>query len=107
MNSFQKLWEFSKPGRDFWDQGSDNFSDKETDLVLRGLEIRPDREDGKTFWDDFILLFGNNTDAASKLLEVSPDKISQWSSKIKKALDQSRSKDKEKERATMIQTGEQ
>lgn len=75
-------------------------------VIKRGLEIRPDRTDGNTFWDDFVTVLGNNSEGASKLLGVSRDVVSGWSSKIKAALDRVREENESDDtKKNMIQTG--
>lgn len=111
MASFQKLCEESRSnGRDFWDKGPKNdaeLDERAKDIILRGLEIRPDRSDGETFWDDFMTVFGNNSEAASSLLGVSVSSISRWSHKIRKALEEVRKEnDQTDKRKTMLPTGQ-
>jgi hypothetical protein len=111
MASFRQLYEMSrKPGRDFWDHRKDDVSsldDQAMSIVLRGLEIRPDRTDGNTFWDDFINVISNNSEGASRLLGVNRDVIAGWSSKVRKAIDRVREENSSsEERANMIQTGD-
>lgn len=91
--SFFKLYEQTlKPvGDDTW------YHDKDNDfgeIIKRGLELRPDRESGLTFWDDFISLFSNNSSDAAKLLGVTPDKIISWNNKIKKAINDQKTNQK-------------
>ena len=76
------------PGRDFWHSHQDDEVNDEQakNVILRGLEIRPDRTEGNTFWDDFVAVISNNGEGASRLLGVSSDVISGWSNKIKTAV---------------------
>lgn len=71
-----------------WDgkKKTSHLDDKAMSVINRGLEVRPDRTEGNTFWDDFISVLGNNSEGASSLLGVSTDIIAGWSSKIKEAL---------------------
>jgi len=99
-NSFHKLWE------DLNGDASEAGLDDETrSFVERGLQIRPDRGEGDTFWDDFMLIFGNNMSAAASFLGVSVSCLSRWPGKIKSALEQIRKENKPKERSDMTHTG--
>jgi hypothetical protein len=91
MASFFDLYESSQRevGKDFWFKPPSDDEGKE--VIQRGLEIRSDRTDGNSFWDDFIGVFGQNTDEAAKLLGVSRDKVAKWPDKIKRLLDNVRS----------------
>lgn len=101
MATFRQICEAI--GRDFWDnKKSQELDDNAMRVIKRGLEIRAERSDGKTFWDDFMNVLGNNSEGASSLLEVSPDMIAKWSTKIRKALDKSH----EDNEGDMIKTGE-
>lgn len=109
MTSFYKLWEDAKVGRDFWTGGLKN-NDAESDpaskqMVLRGLEIRADREEGSTFWDDFISVMTGNSEGASKLLNVSQDTIAKWPQTIRELMKKVRDENAEKERSDIIKTG--
>lgn len=101
MTSFQKIWE-SSVGRDFWDNAkNDEPGESAKSVVMRGLEIRPDR--ANTFWDDFISVICNNSDDAADLLGVSKNTISSWTSRIKKVLEDTEKKERGK--SNMLQTG--
>lgn len=107
MASFYDLYENSQTGRDLWFKP--NHADTGYDIIKKGLEFRADREDGETFWDDFIAILGQNTEDAAKLLDVPREKIARWPGKIKKVLDMVReendNEDKDKKKSTMIPTG--
>lgn len=111
MPSFQKLWEDSqkfKQGHDFWDRPSEDnegSSSEEEDMILRGLELRPDRSDGQTFWDDFIDLMSQNSSEAAELLGITSDVISRWPQKIRKIVEKVR-KQNDGERKKQTATGE-
>ena len=109
MASFRAVCEaMRKPGQDFWDYKKEDtdMDEKSMSVILRGLEIRPDRSEGNTFWDDFISVFTNNSDAASKLLGIKPEVISRWASKIREGVKKAREENAaSEERADMIQTG--
>lgn len=100
-----------KPGRDFWDknkQDSVELDQQSMDVIKRGLEIRPDRTDGNTFWDDFISVIANNSDGSSRLLGVSSAIVSRWASKIKEAMDMVREQNaSEEDSGEMLNTGEE
>jgi len=110
MASFYNLFESSQrnaAGKDFWFKPSSD--DEGSEIIQRGLEIRADRTDGNTFWDDFIGVFGQNTDEAAKLLGVPRDKVAKWPGKIRRLLDMVRqeneSDEAKKKKATMLPTG--
>jgi hypothetical protein len=113
MTSFQKLWENSqnkKLGRDFWTGSSEKadpvLDDSAKQMVLRGLEMRPEREDGQTFWDDFLDLIGQNAEGASKLLGVASDVIARWPKTIRNIIDKVKDEnDNEDNDKNMISTG--
>ncbi len=109
MASFYSLYESSQTtaGKDTWFKPAD--VDTGYDIIKKGLQIRPDRLDGESFWDDFIAVLGQNTEEASKLLGVSRDKIAGWTSKIKKAMDvakrETENEEAGKKKKTMLPTG--
>lgn len=112
--TFHRLWESSQ-GRDFWTGGSKKpapeLDHASREMVQRGLEVRPDREDGKTFWDDFIDVMSQNSDAASRLLGVPVESVAKWPQTIRKLLsairqDNDSDEPKKRDRSEMIQTGD-
>ena len=110
MTSFFNLYESSQKeaGKDFWFKPDDN--DEGVEVIKRGLEIRPDRTEGNTFWDDFIGVFGQNTEDAAKFLGVPRDKIAKWPGKVRRMLDSVRSQNENEEakknkKAHMLPTG--
>ena len=107
MSSFFSLYENSQVGRDTWFKPTQ--LDYGFDIIKKGLDIRPDRADGETFWDDFIAVFGQNTEEASKLLGVSRDKVAGWNAKIKKAVEMAKreaeNEETGKKRKLMLKTG--
>ena len=109
MASFYSLFEGSQKeaGKDFW--FSPTAHDEGNEIIKKGLEIRPDRSDGNTFWDDFLAVFGQNTEQASKFLEIPRDKISKWSTKVKKLVDiiraENESDEEKKKKDHMLPTG--
>lgn len=109
MASFYNLFEGSQreAGKDFWFKPpADN---EGAEVIQRGLEIRADRTDGNSFWDDFIGVFGQNTEEAAKLLGVPRDKVAKWPGKIKRLLDIVRQENADDEtknkKAHMMPTG--
>lgn len=107
MASFQSICESRSLGRDFWDvkRNASEVDEKAKQVILRGLEIRPQREDGQTFWDDFISVISNNGENAAALLGVTSDVVSKWSSKIRDIVDKVRDENSSSERSDMTQTG--
>lgn len=111
MSSFHKLYEELNHKRDLWfSHPGEDVGEESLALIQRGLEIRSDRTDGNTFWDDYITVFGNNPDAASKLLGVSPDRIAKSIKQIKEALKKIRESNDQtdstkKKRSEMLPTG--
>ncbi len=109
MSSFFRLFEDSRSaGKDFWYPADDVEGGQE--LIKRGLEIRTDRKDGKTFWDDFLAVFGQNLDEAERLLGVPRDKIAQWGGRVRKVLNTVRAETDEesrndKKKKVMMPTG--
>ena len=91
MASFQTICEAMKrkPGQDFWDHKKDDklqIDDQAMSVIQKGLNIRPDRADGNTFWHDFITVIGNNTEEAASLFGINSNVVATWSGKIRKAL---------------------
>jgi cobalamin biosynthesis Mg chelatase CobN len=109
MASLLKLWEQSAQGRDFWDKkrGNHEHLDEEAmQIISRGLEVRPDRTDGNTFWDDFMSVISNNSEGASKLLGVNRDTIAKWNQRIREGLKRIREENAAKDsKDNMTQTG--
>lgn len=104
--SFLKLWEQSQPGRDFWDNKKNNpLSDNAIQVIVRGLQSRPDRADGKTFWDDFISVIGNNSEGASELFGVNREIVSNWAAQVRKGLDKVKEESESRDKSKMIDTG--
>ncbi len=99
----------SNPGRDFWDKKrpESHLDDQSISLIKRGLEVRPDRSEGNSFWDDFITVIGNNSEGAAKLLGVSRDVVAGWSSKVREGLNRVRDEnDNEDKKPEMSKTGD-
>lgn len=102
INSFQKLWEDS---RDNWYPAQTDEQGKNAmDVIHRGMEMRPDRADGATFWDDFMSIAGSNSQGLSDLLGVGQDVVNSWSGKIRKGLESAKNKPDDK-KTKMLSTG--
>lgn len=100
--------------RSLWEQ-----MDKKTPLMSSGIDsqaltaIRAGEglhsEDETSFWDEFITICSNR-EGLAELLDVSPDKVSSWPSRIKEYQDDMKKKDIEDphqpEETEMIPTGD-
>lgn len=107
MASFRKMCEDMRPGRDFWDRRRDHdggLDERAMAVITRGLEVRPERSDGDTFWDDFVSVIANNSDDAAHLLGVSSSTISRWAARIREGLDLARERNSGD--TEMVQTGD-
>lgn len=107
MVSFYKVWENLSDTEEADDTSPllDSGDKTQSLIAIRnGLGLRRKEECGN-FWDDFIKVC-NNSQALSELLGVRPEQVSQWSSKIKEALDKVKDEDLTKEdRPKNIKTG--
>jgi hypothetical protein len=72
--------------------------EKSQNAIRTGLNMSPD------FWENFIKVTNNN-EALGSLLNISPDKISEWGAKVKEALEEVKRQDKEPGKE-IISTGE-
>lgn len=76
-------------------------------IVRAGQSLR--KEDESQFWDDFISLC-SNASGLGELLQISPEKIRSWPSRIREALDKLEKHDAESPNidkdTTMIPTGQ-
>ena len=77
MVSFCKLWE----NMDRLSIMENEISDNVISVIKTGMNV--DEE----FWDKFLQVI-NNKSGLSELLDVSPEKINKWHSKIKSAVKQ-------------------
>lgn len=104
MISFLTLLEQMSQSSPLMDSGEDSAS---MSIVRTGKQLRKDDE--TQFWDDFISLC-SNADGLAELLEVSPQKIRSWPTKIKEVLDklQTRTAEdpSEKQKDELLPTGE-
>lgn len=74
-------------------------------LEPKGMQaIKSGLEMDEGFWENFLKLCGN-TEAMSDLLEVGPDKITRWHSRVRKFLNDAKLGG-EKERNVMLPTGD-
>lgn len=103
MLSFQQLLEQM--------QKSPLMTSGDDSRVLTAVRVGKDmhKEGDTPFWDEFIKLCGN-TDGLAELLDVSPQKISSWPSRIQKNLEKLQKHDAEsphhKEEEKLIPTGD-
>jgi hypothetical protein len=85
-------------------QGS-GIESKAMHAIKTGLNLRAKKECGN-FWDDFLTVL-NNRDGMAELLEVRPDQLSRWTSKIREMLDKAQKAEAESsDKKSMIPTGE-
>jgi hypothetical protein len=84
MLTFLKLWENMQSQEDSPLNASGE-SSLSMQAIRSGLELRG--ESNRTFWDDFLQLC-NNGDGLSELLNVKPEQISLWSSRIRAMIEQ-------------------
>lgn len=85
-------------------QGS-GIESKAMHAIRTGLNLRTKKECGN-FWEDFIQVL-NNRDGMAELLEVRPEQLSQWTSKIRDLLAKANNADAEgSTQKAMISTGE-
>ena len=103
MASFGELWVLMENSPLMGaDENSESIS-----VVRAGQNLR---KEGETpFWDDFISLC-SNTRGLANLLDVAPEKISNWPAKIKEALEKLETNDAEdpsiKDDTEMVPTGD-
>jgi len=53
------------------------------EAIKKGLDLRSNTKEGRTFWDDFMRVTGN-ANALGHLLGVDPIEISKWRGKVYK-----------------------
>lgn len=97
-------------GRDFWDDPAKPDFDERvvTEFIKRGLEIRPERDDGKSFWDDFLLIFGQNPDGGAELFGVREESISRATTRVRKLvkeISQENDQSGKRKKRVMLHTG--
>jgi len=106
---FYKIWETLHPEEtDDLDQSPlmDSGDDDESLAAIRnGMTLRK-KEDCGDFWEDFMKVCGN-AGALAALLGVRSEQVSQWSGKIRKALEKVKQSDSEdrSEKPEVIKTG--
>jgi|APSaa5957512535_1039671.scaffolds.fasta_scaffold28798_2 hypothetical protein len=88
MASFSELWTVMEESP-LMGSGEDS---EAIEVVRAGKHLR--KEDDSAFWDEFISLCGN-TRGLANLLNVAPEKISNWPAKIKEALEKLETNDAE------------
>lgn len=96
-NSFLSLWEAIHPLEKDVPPDESGIESKSMHAIKTGLNI-----DGGDFWNNFLEVL-NNRDGMAELLEVRPDQISRWSSRIRELLSQTKNLNRKN---TMISTGE-
>lgn len=85
-------------------QGS-GIESKAMNAIRTGMNLRTKKECGN-FWEDFLTVL-NNRDGMAELLEVRPDQLSRWTSKIRDLLDKANKTDAESsDKKSIIPTGE-
>jgi hypothetical protein len=103
MLSFRSLWEQMEKNP-LMTSGLDS----QALTAVRSGETMHD-EGETSFWDEFITLCSNR-DGMAELFDVSPDKVSNWPSRIKEYLEDLKKKDVENphepEEKEMVPTGE-
>jgi hypothetical protein len=115
MVTFGQLWERVELGADERDAEESEFKplldsgdiSASMEIVRTGLDMRSG--DGNSFWEDFISLCNNNSQALSELLEVPKEKIGNWPSKIQEIVDKVEKSDDQEggksKRSEVIPTG--
>lgn len=85
-------------------QGS-GVDSKSMNVIRTGLNLRSKQECGN-FWDDFLQVC-NNSDGMAELLEVRPDQIAKWTSKVRDMLDKATGSDSQGDgKKEMLPTGD-
>jgi hypothetical protein len=97
MISFMRLWE------NMHSQDDEHIDTGSMKAIRTGLNISDD------FWDNFIQVC-NNPHALAELLEVRPDQVSGWASRIKHTLEKVKNADEtgsgeEKPKTKIMDTG--
>lgn len=103
MVSFRSLWE-QMESSPLMTSGDDS---RALNAVRAGKNLHSD--DDVPFWDEFITLCANR-DGLAELLDISPEKISSWPSRIKEQLEKLQKSDvsnpKAEEEKEVIPTGD-
>lgn len=103
MASFSELWAVMEESP-LMGSGEDS---EAIEVVRAGKNLR--KEDDSPFWDEFISLC-SNTRGMANLLNVAPEKISNWPAKITEALEKLEKNDAEdpgiKDDMEMIPSGD-
>lgn len=103
MASFSELWTVMEESP-LMGSGEDS---EAIEVVRSGKNLR--KEDESAFWDDFISLC-SNTRGMANLLNVAPEKISNWPAKITEMLEKLETNDAEdpgiKDDTEMIPSGD-
>ena len=104
MVSFRSLWEQMDKKNPLMDSGIDS---QALTAIRAGESLHA--EDETSFWDEFITICSNR-EGLAELLDVSPDKVSNWPSRIKEYQDDLKKRNTESphepEEPEMIPTGD-
>lgn len=104
MASFSELWDIMEQESPLMGTGLDS---EALSVVRAGEDLRSEEE--SSFWDDFISLCSNSR-GLSELLNVAPEKISNWPAKIQEMLEKLETHDAEdpsiQDDTTEIPTGD-
>ena len=89
MASFSELWDIMESDSPLMGTGLDSDA---LSVVRAGKDLRSEEE--SSFWDDFISLCSNSR-GLSELLNVAPEKISNWPAKIHEMMEKLESQEAE------------
>jgi hypothetical protein len=85
MLTFLKLWELMQ-SQDDSPLNSSGESSNAMHAIRAGMNLQGENSN-RSFWDDFLKLC-NNTEGMSELLDVRPDQIAKWTTKIRNMVQQ-------------------
>ena len=95
--SFRLLWENMHAD----EKDAEHIDTKSMQAIRAGISIN------ETFWDDFLQVC-NNTDALADLLNIRPEQIASWGSRVKHNLELVNKADKKQnaEKTKVMDTGD-